>query len=123
MSSLDTDQTRKNFRLDQAAAFFERAQDLEPSYAPIWVSLAGTRSWEAELGYRPRTVGIALAWQSAKRALELGGTLVDAAFEWLRRAYETRDASLAWTLGNPYLRSPHDDPRWGAFLKKMKLDG
>ncbi|MEE8366860.1 MAG: tetratricopeptide repeat protein [Thermoanaerobaculia bacterium] len=48
---------------------------------------------------------------------------VDLAFQWLNRAYETRDAGLASALGYPYFRKLHDDPRWEAFLKKMKLDG
>jgi tetratricopeptide (TPR) repeat protein len=48
---------------------------------------------------------------------------LDLAFEWLDRAYETRDPVLSFTLGNPFFSSLLDDPRWEAFLKKMKLDG
>jgi len=46
---------------------------------------------------------------------------VDAAFEWLERAYEQRDGGLVDMKVSPHLRSLHSDPRWGAFLKKMRL--
>ena len=45
----------------------------------------------------------------------------DKAFEWLERAYKQRDGGLAEMKGDPLLRSLHGDPRWPAFLKKMKL--
>ncbi len=46
----------------------------------------------------------------------------DKAFEWLERAYKQRDGGLAQQMkGDPLLRSLHSDPRWSAFLKKMKL--
>jgi eukaryotic-like serine/threonine-protein kinase len=45
----------------------------------------------------------------------------DKAFEWLERAYKQRDTGLSEMKGDPLLRSLHADPRWPAFLKKMKL--
>ncbi len=45
----------------------------------------------------------------------------DKAFEWLERAYKQRDGGLAEMKGDPLLRSVERDPRWPAFLKKMKL--
>jgi predicted Zn-dependent protease len=45
----------------------------------------------------------------------------DPAFEWLERAYVQRDSGLAWTKIDPFLRPLHADPRWGVFLRKMKL--
>ena len=45
----------------------------------------------------------------------------DKAFEWLERAYKQRDGGLTGLKGDPLLRSLHSDPRWTAFLKKMKL--
>jgi serine/threonine protein kinase/Tfp pilus assembly protein PilF len=45
----------------------------------------------------------------------------DKAFEWLERAYKQRDSGLAQLKGDPLLRSLERDPRWTAFLKKMKL--
>jgi TolB-like protein/Tfp pilus assembly protein PilF len=46
---------------------------------------------------------------------------VDRGFEWLDRAYEQRDGGLSDMKGIPRLRSLHGDPRWGAFLRKMRL--
>jgi TolB-like protein/Tfp pilus assembly protein PilF len=45
----------------------------------------------------------------------------DAAFEWLERAYTQRDGGLSH-MTSPYLRSLHDDPRWGAFMRKMGFE-
>jgi len=45
----------------------------------------------------------------------------DKAFEWLERAYKQRDGGLPGMKGNPLLRSLQRDPRWPAFLTKMKL--
>ena len=45
----------------------------------------------------------------------------DKAFEWLERAYKQRDGGLSEMKGDPLLRSLHSDPRWKAFLQKMKL--
>jgi len=41
----------------------------------------------------------------------------DAAFMWLERAYDQRDAGLTEMKVNPQLRSLHGDPRWVAFLR------
>jgi tetratricopeptide (TPR) repeat protein len=46
---------------------------------------------------------------------------IDVAFEWLDRAYAHRDAGLVEAKRNPNLRSLHDDPRWNALLRKMRL--
>ena len=46
---------------------------------------------------------------------------VDTAFEWLERAYAQRDAGLAQMKGAPWLKSIEADPRYKAFLKKMRL--
>jgi TolB-like protein len=45
----------------------------------------------------------------------------DAAFEWLDRAYRQHEAHLTWVKINPWLRSLHEEPRFAAFLLKMKL--
>jgi hypothetical protein len=47
---------------------------------------------------------------------------VDAAFEWLERAYATRDVGLAHVRTSPRLRPLHGTPQWGAFLKKMRFE-
>jgi tetratricopeptide (TPR) repeat protein len=43
------------------------------------------------------------------------------AMEWLERAYAQRDAGLAFLKGDPLLRNLEDDPRYRAFLRKMRL--
>ena len=45
----------------------------------------------------------------------------DKAFEWLERAYQLRDSGLSEMKGDPLLRNIEHDPRYAAFLKKMKL--
>jgi hypothetical protein len=45
----------------------------------------------------------------------------DKAFEWLERAYDQRDGGLSYMKGDPLLRNIIKDPRYAAFLKKMKL--
>ena len=45
----------------------------------------------------------------------------DRAFEWLERAYKQKDPALLDVYGNPFLDNLADDPRFEAFLQKMKL--
>jgi len=45
----------------------------------------------------------------------------DKAFEWLERAYAQHDGGLPFTNVDPLLKSLHSDPRYAAFLKKLKL--
>jgi hypothetical protein len=47
--------------------------------------------------------------------------MADRAFEWLERAYAQRDGGLAQLKGDPLLKSLERDPRYAAFLKKMRL--
>jgi serine/threonine protein kinase/Tfp pilus assembly protein PilF len=48
---------------------------------------------------------------------------IDAAFEWLGRAYEARDAGVALAKVSASLRPLHGDPRWAEFMRKMGLAG
>jgi tetratricopeptide (TPR) repeat protein len=45
----------------------------------------------------------------------------DLALEWLERAYEQRDPALIEVLRDPLFGSLASDPRYQAFLRKMKL--
>jgi TolB-like protein/Tfp pilus assembly protein PilF len=45
----------------------------------------------------------------------------DQAFQWLERAYTQRDGGLTEVKGDPLLASLRTDPRYQAFLAKMKL--
>ena len=44
---------------------------------------------------------------------------IDASFEWLQLAYDTRDSGLSKMLVDPMLANLHSDPRWKPFLDKM----
>ena len=44
---------------------------------------------------------------------------VDAAFEWLERAYAQRDSGLAFIRAHWILRPLQSDPRWQPFVKKL----
>jgi tetratricopeptide (TPR) repeat protein len=59
------------------------------------------------------------AFQVAELYASRGGT--DRAFEWLERAYAQRDSGLADMKGDPLLKSLEREPRYAAFLKKMRL--
>ena len=45
----------------------------------------------------------------------------DLAFAWLERAYVQRDPGLSQLKTHPLFRALYADPRWGAFLRKMKF--
>ena len=45
----------------------------------------------------------------------------DLALEWLERAYQQKDAALIEIVGEPLFKNLADDPRYKAFLRKMKL--
>lgn len=46
---------------------------------------------------------------------------LDKAFEWLNRAYVQRDGAISASKVSPLLKSLHGDPRYIAFLKKLRL--
>jgi adenylate cyclase len=45
----------------------------------------------------------------------------DLAFKWLERAFVQHDSNLLNVHRDPWFASLHGDPRWKAFLRKMKL--
>ena len=47
---------------------------------------------------------------------------IDAAFEWLDRAYAQKDGGIPSGRGFPAFRRLHDDPRWSAFMRKVGLE-
>ena len=47
---------------------------------------------------------------------------IDPAFEWLERAEATHDSGLTDAISNPAMRNLHADPRWAAFLARVRLD-
>ena len=46
---------------------------------------------------------------------------VDLAFEWLERAYDQRDGGVPEIKGDRLMRGLVGDPRYKAFLRKLKL--
>lgn len=48
---------------------------------------------------------------------------IDAAFDWLERAFSVRDPGMAWLRYEPLFAVLHGDPRWAAILKRMNLPG
>ncbi|WP_263353399.1 tetratricopeptide repeat protein [Acidicapsa acidisoli] len=63
---------------DMAARYFERATQLDPSYALAWVWLSRTRNWQAEEGLIPREEGRSLSREAIERALALDPNLAQA---------------------------------------------
>ena len=47
---------------------------------------------------------------------------VDAAFDWLERAYRERDPGLGESVAYPLLRALHVDPRWPALMRKKGFE-
>ncbi len=45
----------------------------------------------------------------------------DQAFEWLEIAFRQRDPGMTWLKNDSFLKTLHDDVRWPALLRKMKL--
>jgi len=43
------------------------------------------------------------------------------ALQWLERAYKQQDIGLVTIVGEPLFKNLYDDPRFNAFLRKMKL--
>jgi hypothetical protein len=45
----------------------------------------------------------------------------DKTFEWLDRAWDTRDTGIGRLLTDPFILRDRDDPRFAAFCKKVGL--
>jgi TolB-like protein/DNA-binding winged helix-turn-helix (wHTH) protein len=63
---------------DIAAKYFERATQLDPSYALAWVGLSRVRNWQANTGAIPVEDGQRLAREAVERALALNPNLAQA---------------------------------------------
>jgi len=46
---------------------------------------------------------------------------VDEAFKWLKRACAQRDGGFSEMKGDPLLKNLEGDPRYSAFLRKLRL--
>ena len=63
---------------DMAAKYYERATQLDPSYALAWVGLSRARNWEANVSVIPAADGHRLAREAVDRALALNPNLAQA---------------------------------------------
>lgn len=63
---------------DMAAKYFERATQLDPSYALAWVYLSRARNWQANEGLIPMEEGRRRAREAVERALSLNPSLAGA---------------------------------------------
>ena len=63
---------------DMAAKYYERATQLDPSYALAWVGLSRARNWQANIGLIPAEEGHRLAREAVERALTLNPNLASA---------------------------------------------
>jgi TolB-like protein/DNA-binding winged helix-turn-helix (wHTH) protein len=63
---------------EMAAKYYERATQLDPSYALAWVGLSRARKWQAVTGLIPREEGYRVAREADERALALNPNLAEA---------------------------------------------
>jgi TolB-like protein/DNA-binding winged helix-turn-helix (wHTH) protein len=70
---------------DMAARYYERATQLDPSYALAWVGLARARRWQSVRHLIPSEGGQRLAGEAIERALSLDPNLADAYVELAKR--------------------------------------
>src|SRR5882724_10346776 len=63
---------------EMAAKYYERATQLDPSYALAWAGLSRVRNWQANVGLIPAEEGQRLAREAVERALALNPNLAEA---------------------------------------------
>jgi TolB-like protein/DNA-binding winged helix-turn-helix (wHTH) protein/Tfp pilus assembly protein PilF len=63
---------------EMAAKYYERATQLDPSYALAWAGLSRVRKWQAMRGLIPTEEGYRLAREEVERALALNPNLAEA---------------------------------------------
>jgi cytochrome c-type biogenesis protein CcmH/NrfG len=94
-----------------AAKAYERAVQLDPSYALDWVGLSRARQWQAAVGLIPTEEGRRLAREAVERALALDPNLAAAHaqmgrikrqdnFDWVGAEASTQ-RGVALAPGNP----------------------
>jgi tetratricopeptide (TPR) repeat protein len=64
--------------MDMAVKYYERATQIDPSYALAWVGLSRARNWQAARGLIPNEEGHRLAHEAVERALALNPSLAAA---------------------------------------------
>jgi len=93
---------------EMAARYFERATQLDPSYALAWVGLSRARKWQAVTGLIPREEGYRLAREAVERALALNPNLAEAHSQMGRIKHQV---DFDWTGGDAsYQRAAELEP-------------
>ncbi|TMG86632.1 MAG: tetratricopeptide repeat protein [Betaproteobacteria bacterium] len=109
-------------RIEEAREAFEK-EVIEYYYLQGLAVVAYAQGRQAESDNALRQLIDKHAQESAYQVAEVyayrGET--DLAFAWLERAYAQRDPGLSSIRSNALLRNLHGDPRWRAFLEKMRL--
>ena len=85
----------------------------------VYYALGRRSESDAALAAFKRTYGGEMAYQIAEVHAFRGEA--DLAFEWLERAYDQRDGGVTEIKGDRMFRTLIDDPRYKAFLRKLKL--
>jgi TolB-like protein/cytochrome c-type biogenesis protein CcmH/NrfG len=106
----------------------EALAEMERDTEAVWRLYGEALAYHA-LGRKPQSdaaLGQLVAKYRVESAFQIAEVYAfrgeaDRAFEWLERAYVQRDSGLPWIKGDPPLKSLERDPRWAAFLKKMRL--
>lgn len=116
-------------RYDEAITEFETAAALAPGGPPEPSS--GLAHVYAQMGSRDRALGILeqLIDMRSRRYVSAYGIAsiysclreIDAAFEWLERAFDEHDQTLVWVKVHPRLDPLRSDARFDRFLEKMHL--
>src|SRR5580704_14668863 len=73
---------------EMAAKYFERATQLDPSYALAWVWLSRTRNWQVNAELIPAEEGHRLAREAIERALALNPKLAEAHIQMARLQHQ-----------------------------------
>ena len=71
-------QRNSNKDTEMAAKYYERATQLDPSYALAWVGLSRVRNWQVNIGVIPAEEGHRLGREAVERALALNPNLAEA---------------------------------------------
>jgi len=64
--------------VERAADYYQRALNIDPSYAPAWVGISASYLEQVDDGRIPFESGLAKAWEAAEMALSLDPDLSDA---------------------------------------------
>ena len=106
------------------AALDEMERETEPAFRLQGLALAYHalgRKQESDAALAELTAKHQVTWAYQIAQVYAFRGEVDQAFAWLERCYAQHDGGLAQIKGDPLLKNIERDPRYAAFLKKMRL--